>query len=261
MHSMKAVLVAMSFLSKLRSSPPQVRGAVAGRAPATAWQVGSTRLPLQNSVMAKPGPSFAPREVRQSNGLKDFLWHLEGIGRGTMLDMGPAWQNTLAFFIERGFKVYTEDLLTAWRDYLRAEDERLRSLPAGADPGETSAGARATAFLKENLRYGEGTFDAVLVWDLLDYLEPRAAERVVARLTELVRPGGVVLAVFHVRKPECFLRYRVHDAQSLELIPTPQLVPPQQTLQNREIQNLFSRFQSSRIFVGRDQIREGLFVR
>jgi hypothetical protein len=177
-----------------------------------------------------------------------------------MLDMGPAWQSTLNFFIERGFKVYSEDVLTGWRDHLRAEEARLRALPAGGDPGATSADARANAFLGENLKYPEKSFDAVLVWDLLDYLEPAVATRVVARLTELMRPGGVVLAVFHAKKPELFQRYRIHDAQSLELVSTPPLVPPQHIYQNREIQNLFSRFESSRTFVGRDQIRENTFV-
>jgi hypothetical protein len=241
----------MSFLNRLRPATQH----------ATPQPLGSARFAQHNGAMAKPGPSPADRGVRASNGLKDFLWHLDGIGRGTLLDLGPAWQSTLSFFIERGFKVYSEDLLTAWRDYLRAEEERLRAVPAGGDAGDTSPAARAEAFLRENLSYAEESFDAVLLWDLLDYLEAGAAAKVVTRLSDLVRTGGVVLAAFHVRKPESFHRYRVHDAQSIELIPAPQLVPPQQVYQNREILNLFSRFQSSRTFVGRDQLREGLFLR
>jgi len=49
--------------------------------------------------------------LRLSNGLKEFLCQLDGIGRGHLLDLGPARQTTITFFIERGFKVYTEDLL------------------------------------------------------------------------------------------------------------------------------------------------------
>jgi hypothetical protein len=239
----------MGFLNRLRVAPAPQQ---AVRRP-----IGSGPIALHNNVMAKQ----APCEVRQSNGLKDFLQHLDGIRKGTLLDMGPAWQSTLSFFIERGFKVYSEDVLTAWRDALRAEDERLRKIKPGTDPGDVSPMARAEAFLKENLRYDEGSFDAVLAWDLLDYLEPKAAAKIVERLGELVCPGGVVLGIFHVRKPESFQRYRVHDAQSVELLPTPQLVPPQQVLQNREIQNLFGSFHTSRTFVGRDQIREGVFIR
>jgi hypothetical protein len=208
-----------------------------------------------------PGPAFAPRGGRSSNGLKEFLWHLDDIEHGHLLDLGPVWQTTVSFFIERGLKVYTEDLLTAWKDFLRAEEERLRSLPPGEDPGDMTPSRRAERFLENSLRYPAETFDAVLAWDLLDYLEAELVNRVVGRLTDLVREGGIVLAVFHSRKPEAFQRYRVLDSQNLEVLPAPALFPVQRIYQNREIQNLFSRFHSSKTFVGRDQLREGLFIR
>jgi len=240
----------MGFLSRLRFVE---RGVVP--------VVGSRVVKFQNSVMSvKPGTS-SPHELRLSNGLKDFLWHLEGIGRGHLLDLGPAWQNTISFFIERNFKVYTEDLLAAWRDALGAEEERMRSAPKGAEVQRITPAARAEAFLKENLRYEAESFDGILAWDIFDYLEPQAASKTVERLSDILRTGGVVLAVFHVRRPEKFHRYRVYDKQSVELIPAPQLLPHVRIFQNREILNLFERFQSSRTFVGRDQIREGLFIR
>ena len=52
-----------------------------------------------------------PELTRVSNALKEFLWNLDGLGRGTLLDLGPAWQTTLNFFIERGFRVTSEDIL------------------------------------------------------------------------------------------------------------------------------------------------------
>jgi len=96
---------------------------------------------------------------------------------------------------------------------------------------------------------------------LLDYLDGELVSRLVARITSLIRDGGVVFAIFHSRKPEGFHRYRVIDAQNLELIPTPCAFAPQRVFQNREISDLFRRFRSSRTFVGRDQLREGLFVK
>ncbi len=209
----------------------------------------------------RASPAFAPRGGRPSSSLKDFLWHLDGIGHGSLLDLGPVWQATVSFFVERGFKVYTEDLLSAWKAYLHAEEELLRALPPGEDAGKTSPAARAEIFLHESLQYPGETFDAVLVWDMLDYLEGELVTRVVARLAELLKESGVVLAIFHSRKPETFHRYRVLDAQNFELIPTPALFPAQRIYQNREILNLFSRFHSSKTFVGRDQLREGLFIK
>ncbi len=209
----------------------------------------------------QPGPSSAPRVARVSNGLKDFLWHLDGIGHGTLLDLGPVWQTTVSFFIERGFKVYTEDLLLAWKEYLKAEEDRLRRLPSGEEEPVVAPAERAEAFLHGCLQYPEQAFDGVLAWDLLDYLDAPLVSRVVARLTDLVRDGGVVLAVFHSRKPEGFCRYRVVDGQNLELLPAPALFEVQRVYQNRELLNLFSGFQSSKTYVGRDQLREGLFIR
>jgi len=67
--------------------------------------------------------------------------------------------------------------------------------------------------------------------------------------------------LFHSRKPEGFHRYRVHDAENLELVGANCSRSPQRVYQNREIQDLFSRFRSSKTFVGRDQVREGLFIK
>ncbi|MFY9584446.1 MAG: class I SAM-dependent methyltransferase [Candidatus Acidiferrales bacterium] len=241
----------MSLLSKLRVAyDRQVAHGDVGRA-------GSAAAAAED----RASPALAPRGGRLSNSLKDFLWHLDGVGHGSLLDLGPVWQATVSFFIERGFKVYTEDLLSAWKAYLHAEEERLRASPPGEDTEKISPAARAESFLRQNLQYPGETFDAVLVWDMLDYLEGELVTRVVARLAELLKEGGVALTVFHSRKPEAFHRYRVIDAQNLELIPAPTLFPVQRIYQNREILNLFSRFHSSKTFVGRDQLREGLFIK
>ncbi len=198
---------------------------------------------------------------RQSNGLKEFLWQLDGIGHGHLLDLGPARQSTITFFIERGFKVYTEDLLATWQYFLDEEGQRVKKLSPDADRTDFTPEARAEKFLESTLNYPEGTFDAVLMWDNLDYLESELMTRLAARITSLVRDGGVVLAMFHTRKPVLFHRYKVLDGQSLELIPASCPFQPQRVFQNREISNLFARYRTSKMFVGRDQIREGLFVK
>ena len=50
-------------------------------------------------------------------------------------------------------------------------------------------------------------------------------------------------------------------AHTLQLVPSPTLVQPQHVYQNREIQELFEKFRTSNTFVGRDQLREGVFVK
>src|SRR5271169_3465639 len=202
-----------------------------------------------------------PESTRVSNGLKEFLWNLDGLGRGTLLDLGPAWQTTLSFFIERGFRVSSEDFLRGWKAFLTEEEKRLREDATAYETLDMTAKGRAERFLAENLQYSRSTFDAVLLWDLLDYLEPLLVKQMVANLTELLRPGGVILAMFHSKKPEGFQRYRVADSNTLQVISTPMICPAQRVYQNREIQDLFSRYRTMKSFVGRDQLRETLFIK
>ena len=178
-----------------------------------------------------------------------------------MLDAGPLSQDTLNFFIARGFKVYTEDLLSSWGGFLREEDDRVKSRLPDEELPDMSGQARAERFLGANLHHGRETFDAILLWDLLDYLEREVAASVVAKLSEMLRPAGAILAAFHMRTPERLQRYRVIDAQNLELVPSTLSVQPQRIYQNREIQDLFQGFRVTKYFVGRDQLREGVFAK
>jgi hypothetical protein len=217
-----------------------------------------------NNPMVAVGTPRAPEmreSTRISNGLKEFLWNLDGLGRGTLLDLGPAWQTTLSFFIERGFRVSSEDLLRAWKEFLFEEEARLKDAGVASVPVDMTPPGRATRFLDDNLKYSRSSFDAVLLWDILDYLEPALATQAVSCLTDLLRPGGVVFAMFHSKKPEGFQRYRVADSNTLQVIATPVMCPAQKVYQNREIQDLFSRYRTMKSFVGRDQLRETLFIK
>ena len=203
----------------------------------------------------------SPGSARVSNGLKEFLWNLDGLGRGTLLDLGPAWQTTLSFFIERGFRVSSEDILRGWKAFLADEEKRLREDDDAREKLDMTPSGRATRFLAENLQYPRASFDAVLLWDLLDYLEPMLVKQMVANLTELLRPGGVILAMFHSKRPEGFQRYRVVDSNTVQVISSALICPAQKAYQNREIQDLFARFRTMKSFVGRDQLRETLFIK
>jgi SAM-dependent methyltransferase len=198
---------------------------------------------------------------RVSNGLKEFLWNLDGLGRGTLLDLGPAWQTTLNFFIERGFRVTSDDLLRDWKEFQAAELGDGKKALTAEEYAERTPEALARKFLAQDLQYATSSFDALLLWDSLDYLEPALVRPLVAHLTEILRPGGVVLAMFHSKKPEGFQRYRVMDTNTLQVLTTATILPAQKPLQNREIQELFGRFRSVKSFVGRDQLRENLFIK
>jgi hypothetical protein len=199
--------------------------------------------------------------TRVSNGLKEFLWNLEGLGRGTLLDLGPAWQTTLSFFIERGFRVTSDDILRSWAEFQSKERAGGKEALTVEEYAQRTPEVLAKKFLEENLPYAPASFDALLLWDLLDYLEPTLVKQMVAHLTEMLRPGGVVLGLFHSKKPEGFQRYRVMDTSTLQVLGTKAILPAQKPLQNREIQELFGRFRTMKSFVGRDQLRESLFIK
>jgi hypothetical protein len=216
------------------------------------------------AAQAKPGPTSSAHSsanVRISNGLKEFLWLISDVPHGRVLDLGPVWQSTVSFFVEKGYRVSTEDLLRVWKDFLTAEEEGFRTAPVGADTQRVSPSVLADKFLETALQYPERSFHGVLAWDLLDYFDAEVAPRLMDRLSQLMHPGGAMLAMFHSRPTERFHRYRVVDSQTLELIASPTLAVHSHVFQNREILGLFAEFRSSKTFVGRDQVREALFLK
>ncbi len=226
---------------------PEERKAAAGKHGPPA--VGSSRSPEMQETS------------RVSNGLKEFLWNLDGLGRGTLLDLGPAWQTTLNFFIERGFRVSSEDILRGWADFYQEDEARIGAEKTLENYEERQPEMRAKRFLEQNLQYKAGSFDALLLWDVLDYVDATLAKVMIAQLTELLRPGAVVFAMFHSKKPEGFQRYRVADTSTLQVLSAKPLLPAQKIYQNREIQELFGRYRSMKSFVARDQLRETLFIK
>src|ERR1700692_3479432 len=158
----------MNFFSKMR--PGQVQAL-----PQKLSRPGNihpaTKVAVTNAGTPASTPGVQSKAGRQSNGLKEFLWQLEGIGHGHLLDLGPARQTTITFFIERGFKVYTEDLLATWQYFLEEQGQQVKRLPADADRSDYSLEGRAEKFLKTTMQYPDDTFDAILMWDNLDYLD------------------------------------------------------------------------------------------
>src|SRR5258708_37004484 len=107
------------------------------------------------SAVGATRPPEMGESTRVSNGLKEFLWNLDGLGRGALLDLGPAWQTTLSCFIERGFRVSSEDLLRAWKEFLVEEEGKLREASGRAAQHtlDVTPAARAARFLEANLQY------------------------------------------------------------------------------------------------------------
>ncbi len=199
--------------------------------------------------------------TRVSNSLKEFLWLLSDVPHARILDLGSISQSTLNFFLEKGFRLSTEDLLRTWKEFLTSEEDRLRMVPVGSNDGRISQDLLVEKFLEIALCYGEGSFHGVLAWDLLDYFDVAMVPRLMERIFNVMAPGGVMLALFHSRPAERFHRFRIIDTQKFEAVSAPTLAVHAHVFQNREILDLFGKFRSSKTFVGRDQLREALFLK
>jgi SAM-dependent methyltransferase len=223
----------------------------------------SAVAPAARGPKMGPGPAASAataRNARVSNGLKEFLWLISDVERGRVLDLGPASQSSINFFIERGYRISTEDLLRSWKEFLSEEEERLRRAPVGED-ARTSQTLLVEKFLDSSLNYPENSYCGVLAWDLFDYLDAGLLPRAMERIYRMLIPGGAVLSLFHSRPPDRFHRYRIVDNQTIETLPAPTLSVHARVFQNREILDVFGEFRTSKTFVGRDQIREALFLK
>lgn len=211
-----------------------------------------------------PAPAKTERIKRRSSGLAEFSRALAGKESLCVLDLGSTSATNITYFTTRGHKVYTEDVLFA------SQDRTL--LVTGEDGKGTLNVAR---FLKENLIYRGPIFDAVLAWDVADYLPEPLVKPVIERLCAGMKPGGVLLAFFHTRDagPDApHFRYHLQGNEVLELQPCNGRLMPglagqpaafrlQRVFQNRHIENLFREFASLKFFLARDNVREVLVVR
>lgn len=219
-----------------------------------------------SSHSGEPGPEER-REVipRRSNGLHELTRSLNG-GQGMrVLDLGPTSPTNIAYFTGLEHRIYHEDVLLA------ALDPALTVL---AEDGRSSVDAGR--FVAENLVYEKELFDAVLCWDIADYLDAELVKPVIERIHRILKPKGLLLGFFHTRDagPEApYYRYHIGGPDTLELQRIPPPLPGQQPaaryryfrlqriFNNRHIENLFHDFASIKFFLGRDNIREVLVVR
>lgn len=200
----------------------------------------------------------AVRGARRSSGLNEFARAIAGQDALCVLDLGATSAPNISWLTNLGHKLYTEDVLTAaWDPSLQiVGDDGIKAVDIGR-------------FLKENLTFRGQIFDAVLCWDVADYMPEALVKPVIERLCASIKPGGVLLAFFHTRDagPDApHYRYHIAGNDTLQLQPTsakdggPQF-RLQRVFNNRHIENLFREFASLKFFLARDNVREVLVIR
>jgi SAM-dependent methyltransferase len=195
----------------------------------------------------------AARIPRRSTGFNQFTQAILRPDGQKVLDLGPTSSSNIHFVTELGHKAYNEDVLAA------ANASRL--VIPGAEEGSTTVDVER--FLAEEMQYEAESFDAVLLWDVCDYLPEPLVKPVVERIYRITKPRGALLAFFHTRDAGSeapYFRYHIKNQETLELQQGPHF-QLQRVFQNRHIENLFHDYTSIKFFLGKENIREVLLVR
>ncbi len=185
--------------------------------------------------------------TRNSRGLEEFFGSIRNQSGLTLLDLGIATQQNISFITNLGHRLYSEDFLQILTETFGLEDT--------TDQSNTG---RIEFFLKQALDYAEGQFDGVLVWDVLEYLEPPLLNAVVERLHRIVKPKSYMLAFFHSDDKldsVPFYTFRIQEINSLQ-VEQKGLRRPTQLFNNRGIEKVFGRSESVKFFLTRERLRE-----
>jgi 2-polyprenyl-3-methyl-5-hydroxy-6-metoxy-1,4-benzoquinol methylase len=184
---------------------------------------------------------------RPSRGLEEFFKYIRDTSGLTILDLGVATQQNVTFITNLGHRLYAADFLQILNDTFGLDDTVDQS-----NPGQIEY------FLKQALDFPEGHFDAVLIWDVLEYLTPALLAAVVERLHQIVRPKSYMLAFFHADdKLEAvpFYTFRIQELNTLHVLQQGHRRPTQ-LFNNRSLEKLFGKFESVKFFLTRERLRE-----
>ena len=186
--------------------------------------------------------------VYPTQNLQRLLQMLSGISNPHVLDLGRLSGPNIEWLIQRGLKIYVDDRITSLEPVPHSttslKNEKRKPPPAPLDP----------------LDYDPSFFHAVLCWDLFDYLVVKQAQELIADIARILKPKGLFLAFFnfnHSSSPPP-VRYRILRADRLEYESLSLNPLSRRIYENREIQELFSGFDTINSCFLKNQVREVL---
>jgi hypothetical protein len=183
--------------------------------------------------------------VHASTTLAQFLTLLFARSSVELVDLGPVIGANVAFLGERvGCKIHVEDL---YADLDRhADADALDRLPE---------------FLERRLDLLDASVDAVLCWDIFDYLAPEAAQVLAREVIRMLRPGGALLGFFGGGgcDDRCYTKYVIEDEAHLRCRSYAGTSRRGTVLQNRDIASLFAPLEMFASVLLKSGVREVLF--
>ncbi len=213
-------------------------------------------MPPRFNFWRKPAgqehPGLSPVSLH-SGLLKEFLRAIGRKKKAVVLDIGPVVGPNIEFLFEFGMKLYVEDLLEACskpRYSIRLEDQWTFSHTFDHEK-----------FFDENFKYPENSFDGLICWDSLSYLDPKFAKAFIIRLSLTMKSKSWVLGLFPTKRssgPMGPHKYRIVSETDLERTPVHREIEIRKVYQPGDVTQLFSGYQSQRFFLMKHNTLEAL---
>lgn len=201
---------------------------------------------LFGGVDGRDSEKASARVPRVSSGWAHLLKSMRDEEGQRVLDIGPTSPNNINFLTGQGHSLYMANIVGESGDAKWArKDEKPFPIQA---------------FIAENLSFGGRRFDTILLWDAADYLEPDLRSAVVSTLYDALEPGGRLLGFFHTKPENEWQRFHLRDDGQIDT----QYLGERAVhgvLNNRQIEQLFSRFGSYKFFLAKDNLREVVVTR
>lgn len=189
--------------------------------------------------------SRAEEPVFSTKALRKFLATVGSKPNPVLLDLSPVVGSNLTFFGEHlGCRVLVDDVFLEIDRHV--QQEKLDALPG---------------FLASRFPQDAESFDGILCWDVMDYLDKTSAQALATQLVRLLKPEGALLALFGATPPTdaSYTRYIIVDDATMKTRPYPAARARQSALNNRQILTLFEQLRVSDSFLLKSHLREILF--
>jgi hypothetical protein len=196
-------------------------------------------------VEARPPAADSAEIVCTSTTLAKFLSLVFAQPAAELVDLGPVIGSNITFLGERiGCKIHVEDLYADLDDHARQ-----------------GALDRFPEFLERRFPLLDESVDAVLCWDIFDYLAPEAATVLADALTRVLRPGGALLGFFSGggHDDRRYTKYIIEDEAHLRCRFYTGACSRGRVLQNRDIHDLFAGLELFGSVLLKSGVREVLF--
>jgi len=211
-----------------------------------------TAAPARAHVPPTQGLSFlkpARKDIqttRASRGLEQFFFNLHGQVGLSILDMAGASQQNIDFLTNLGHKIYSANVVHSMEECF------------GDDPSSQTNPGRIDYFLRSNFDYPPQTFDGVLMWDSMQFMNQALLTATVDRLADIMRPKSYLLAFFTVNdkvQEVPSYSFRIQDSKTL-LVTERGMRATGHVFNNRSLEKLFGKFESVKFFLTSGNLRE-----